>query len=293
MSLRILAATALSLAGLLSGQSVNTDVLPADSGFGRSAGQNVQPSYEGWQKMPDGHLVMWFGYLNRNYEEQLDVPVGVNNRFDLKADMGQPAHFYARRHLFVFKVDVPDKWPGDKKLVWSVTAHGKTSTASGWLQPEWEVDDGVIQMNIGPGSAPPDPPNHPPTITVRGDTTVAVGKALRLAASSMDDGIPAARKRSSAASPVSTGEPLPLPDAAAPPPRALLGLRINWILYRAPDTGGTVTFAKPGTKAEQGGKAADLSTDATFSAPGAYWLRAVATDGLLETPYDLKINVLK
>lgn len=293
MSLRFLALAVAILSVGASAQVINTDDLPADSGFGRKGGQNVQPFYEGWQKRPDGRIVMWFGYLNRNYDEQLDVPVGANNKFDLRADMGQPAHFDTRRHLFVFNVELPENWPADKRLVWTVTAHGKAGTASGWLQPEWEVDEGVIQMNLGPGSSPPDPPNHAPTITVRGDTTVSVGKTLKLAASAADDGIPQARKRSAAARPAAAVEPMILPAAAAPPPRALLGLRIKWILYRAPDTGGGVTFGQAASKAETGGTAAELTTDASFSAPGNYWLRAVATDGLLETPYDLKVNVIK
>ncbi len=281
------------LASALCAQSISTDALPEDGGYGRAANQNIQPFYEGWQKMAGDRLVMWFGYLNRNFDEQVDVPVGPDNKFDLRADMGQPSHFYTRRHLFVFKVDVPDKWPADKRLIWTVTVHGRTSSASGWLQPEWEVDDGVIQMNIGPGGAPPDPPNSAPTMTLSGDSTVSVGKALKLTATASDDGIPKARKRPPVANPAAAPAPMPLPAAAAPRPRAQLGLRITWILYRGPDTGGTVTFDREDTKPVVGGVAAELATGATFSAPGVYWLRAVASDGLLETPYDLKVTVLR
>jgi hypothetical protein len=292
-----LAAMAVCVAGpqVARSQSV-TDQLPEETGFNRMAGQNVQPFFEGWQRMPDGHLVMWFGYLNRNFEEQPDVPIGVNNRFDLRADMGQPTHFYPRRHLFVFKVDLPNDWPNDKRLVWTVTSNGKTGAANGWLQPEWEVDEGVIQMNIGPGGAPPaDPPNTAPKITVHGDQTVTVGKPLKLAANATDDGIPKARNRNPR--PANAGSPtppprMPMPAAATPAPRAQLGLRIRWILYRAPDSGGTVSFDQESGAPVVGAQAAELATEATFSAPGTYWLRAIATDGLLETPYDLKVTVL-
>lgn len=270
------------------------DVLPDESEFNRVAGQNIQPFYEGWQRMPDGHLVMWFGYLNRNFKELGDVPVGPDNHFDLQADMGQPTHFYTRRHLFVFKVDVPKDWPADKRLVWTVNYHGKPSTASGWLQPEWEVDDGVIQMNIGPGGAPPENPrNQAPIIAVRGDTTVSVGGALKLSASVTDDGIPKPRGRNpSAANSAAAKQAMPLPPAATPPPRAQLGLRIKWILYRAPASGGEVVFDQESNAPAVGGTASELSNTATFSAPGAYWLRAIASDGMLETPYDLKVTVL-
>src|SRR5579863_5714172 len=271
------------------GQSV-IDQLPAETGFSRMAGQNVQPYFEGWQRMPDDHIAMWFGYLNRNYEEQPDVPIGPNNRFDLRDDMGQPTHFYPRRRLFVFKVDLPKDWAADKRLVWTVISNGKTASANGWLQPGWEGDEGVRERNIGPGGAPrADPPNAAPKITVRGDQTVTVGKPLKLAASATDDGIPKARNRNPRAANSGLPAPpprMPMPAGANPTPRAQLGLRIRWILYRAPDSGGTVSFDPDTAAPKVGAQAADLATDATFSAPGTYWLRAIATDGLLETPYD-------
>ena len=277
---------------LLAAQGI-PDVLPDESEFNRVAGQNIQPFYEGWQKMPDGHIVMWFGYLNRNYKEIGDIPIGVNNHFDLKEDMGQPAHFYPRRRLFVFKVDLPNDWAADKRLVWTVNYHGKPASASGWLQPEWEVDDGVIQMNIGPGGAPPENPrNQPPTITVRSDTTVAVGSQLRLSATASDDGIPKPRARNQSAANPTAAQKMPLPLAATPAPRAQLGLRIRWILYRAPDTGGEVVFDQDSNAPVAGGTRSELTNTATFNAPGSYWLRAIATDGTLETPYDFRVTVI-
>ena len=43
-------------------------------------GQSIQPVFEGWEKNPDGTFSMWFGYLNRNYEERLNIPVGRQQR---------------------------------------------------------------------------------------------------------------------------------------------------------------------------------------------------------------------
>ena len=286
-------AVVLALPWLLGAQGI-PDVLPDESEFNRVAGQNIQPFYEGWQRMPDGHIAMWFGYLNRNFKELGDVPVGPNNRFDARADMGQPSHFYPRRHLFVFKVDLPQDWPADKRLVWTVSYHGKPASASGWLQPEWEIDDGVIQMNLGPGGAPPENPrNQAPTIAVRGDTTVSAGGTLKLSATATDDGIPKPRTRNqSAVNPSAAKQATPLPPAAMPPPRAQLGLRIRWILYRAPDTGGTVVFDQDSNAPVVGGTTSELTNSATFTEPGVYWLRAIATDGTLETPYDLKVTAI-
>jgi hypothetical protein len=42
-------------------------------------GQNVAPVFEGWERNPDGTFSMVFGYLNRNYEEEVDIPVGPAN----------------------------------------------------------------------------------------------------------------------------------------------------------------------------------------------------------------------
>jgi len=291
-----LAAALCAAACLLPGasaQGVATDNLP-DETFVRAAGQNIQPFYEGWQRFPDGHIAMWFGYLNRNYQEQVDVPIGADNKFDLKPDLGQPTHFYPRRSLFVFKVDLPNDWPQEKRLVWTVAAHGRASQASGWLQPEWEVDNGVIQMNLGTGGAPPEnPPNSAPSISLNADTTAVAGKALRLSASLKDDGIPKARKRP--APPAGQAPPPPpmLPPGAAPKPRAMLGLRVRWILYRGPDSGGEVSFEEDSSKPVVGATEAQAATEAVFSKPGAYWLRAIATDGMLETPYDLKVTVIR
>src|SRR5579862_7256818 len=80
-------------------------------------GQPVYPAYEGWQQNPDGSYDMLFGYMNENWEEELNVPVGPENDLDPPwPDRGQPTHFYPRRNRFVFRVRVPKDW-GDKDVV--------------------------------------------------------------------------------------------------------------------------------------------------------------------------------
>ena len=96
-----------------------------------ATGQNVVPVFEGWERNADGSFNMVFGYMNRNYEEEVDMPVGPNNALEPGGvDQGQPAHFYPRRQQFVFKVRVPKDW-GKKDLVWTLTSHGKTEKAYG------------------------------------------------------------------------------------------------------------------------------------------------------------------
>src|SRR5713101_1739027 len=96
----------------------------------RSArGQNVAPAFEGWERNPDGSFNMVFGYMNRNYEEQVDIPIGRENMIEPGLpDQGQPTHFYLRRQEFVFKVKVPKDW-GDKDLIWTLASHGKVEKA--------------------------------------------------------------------------------------------------------------------------------------------------------------------
>src|SRR5258707_15000581 len=61
------------------------------------SGQGVSPVYEGFDKNPDGTYNLWFGYMNLNWQGQLDIPLGPNNTFEPgNADRGQPTHFAQR-----------------------------------------------------------------------------------------------------------------------------------------------------------------------------------------------------
>src|ERR1700686_4511759 len=86
-----------------------------------ATGQDVAPTFEGWEHNPDGTYSMVFGYLNRNYEEEVDIPTGPDNTITLGAevfgDKGQPTHFYPRRQRFMFRVVVPADWDKSKKVV--------------------------------------------------------------------------------------------------------------------------------------------------------------------------------
>ena len=82
--------------------------LAAAQGLTYSRGQNVSPAYEGWEEDPDGSKYFVFGYMNRNWEEEIDVPAGPDNGFDKGGlDQGQPTRFLPRRNRFVFRVPVP------------------------------------------------------------------------------------------------------------------------------------------------------------------------------------------
>jgi hypothetical protein len=66
------------------------------------SGQDVAPVFEGRVRNADGTFNMVVGYMNRNYGEQVDIPIGPNNKMEPGgADQGQLAHFIRdARNLF-------------------------------------------------------------------------------------------------------------------------------------------------------------------------------------------------
>ncbi len=247
-----------------------------------ATGQNVVPVFEGWERNADGSFNMVFGYMNRNYEEQVDVAVGPANFFEPgAADQGQPAHFYARRQQFVFKVRVPKDW-GKQDLVWTLTSHGKTEKAYASLMPVWEIDASVYQQNRG-GPGELGESDEPPTIRVEGGATrtVAVNQPLTLDAFVVDDGKPSNRPSQSGSNPRVEG---PLKQAVV---RLDRGMRLGvvWIVYRG--DAGAVAF-EPQKVAVADRKA---STTVRVSRPGTYVLRAYADDGILFDTADVTVEV--
>ena len=242
-------------------------------------GQNVAPAFEGWEKNPDGTYNFVFGYLNRNYEEEIDIPVGPDNNIEPGGDRGQPTHFYPRRQRFVFKVTVPKDWDKQQKLVWTLTSHGRTDQAKAWLQPEWELNDEVISENNGGGVL--ETSNEPPSITGSPSQTITLPETVTLTVTAQDDGIPKPRPRKTTPSPSAD------PNVNPEPPRRDRGVQIKWIVYRGP---GQVKF-DPDTSPYIYGKPAMLSSKVSFSAPGTYVLQAIASDGQLSSTHNVTVTV--
>src|SRR5260370_2510329 len=88
-----------------------------------SSGQPVAPAFEGWDRNPDGSFNMIFGYMNKNWEEEIDVPVGPENQIMPGGpDQGQPTYLYSRRNLFVFKVHFPHDF-GQQEPTYTLPSH--------------------------------------------------------------------------------------------------------------------------------------------------------------------------
>ncbi|MEQ1857772.1 MAG: hypothetical protein ABL963_15060 [Longimicrobiales bacterium] len=229
-----------------------------------STGQTVSPAYEGFEVNPDGSYNLIFGYLNRNWLEELDVPVGEDNFFSPgPADRGQPTHFLPRRNRFTFKVQVPADF-GDQELVWTLRTRGETKVAYASLRQDLLIDNIVIASETGAlGAGRSDPEtrsNVPPQIMLDGPRTVnaRVGQPVTLSAWVTDDGLPLTtaqrRERARAARQAATPAADPAQAAAAPASdtisaemRALqraftepdrvtvskaLGLHFTWFVYR-------------------------------------------------------------
>src|SRR5713226_12396 len=93
-----------------------------------SKGQDVSPAFEGWEQAADGSRYFIFGYMNRNWEEEFDVPVGPDNNIQPGGpDQGQPTHLLPRRNLFVFRVQVPKNFTEKSEMVWTLRSEEHTS----------------------------------------------------------------------------------------------------------------------------------------------------------------------
>lgn len=285
---------------LLVGVSLASAAPTAVRGQGGPEDANVALAYEGFSTNPDGSYRLWFGYFNRNWDREFDVPIGPDNRIEPAGpDMGQPTHFFPRRNQFVFSVSVPATF-ADGEVVWTLTTNGVTERAYGTLRPLYAVDETVMSANFGAGGRSGFNPalvgNVAPEVVVEGGKSLRtrVGQAVALSAIATDDGKPSAR-------PISyrVGQSHEVPNSAT-------GLRLSWYHYRGP---GAVTFDPPQTKVwedrRDGGNSPwsagwrppaippgnRWATHATFSAPGTYVLRALAHDGGLIDFEDVTIVV--
>ena len=267
-----------------------------------ATGQGISPAYEGWVRNDDGSFDLVFGYMNRNWEQAIDVPVGSDNAIEPGGpDRGQPTRLLPRRNRFVFRVRVPADF-GDRELVWTLTANGRTHRAYATLKRDYYIDDLVIQANFGAagaaGSTPELAGNAAPVLAVEGGSTrtVRVGEPLALAASVTDDDIPGAR-----------------PLARTNPRRpgrittdTATGLRLSWFVYRGAgevvfDPPQIVTWEdtrvgrdspwSPGWSTPDPPEDGRWETRATFSRPGDYVLRALAHDGGLQDYRDVTVTV--
>ena len=308
----------------------------AQTRFTYSSGQSLSPAYEGWWPNEDGSFELFFGYMNTNWLQEFDIPIGADNSIDPGGpDLGQPTHFYPRRNPFLFTIRVPRDF-GNKELVWTLTANGKTEHAYASLKNDYRIDKQVISTEVGGdfGSLRDElRTNIPPELRIEGDRnpSVKVGQPLTLVTFARDpDGIPARRaggrpgaasgggrgqEGAGAAQPgVSRSGPAGPANPSLRPPVAVTassgpGLRLSWIVYRG--KAAVVTFNPDQMKTWEDTRAyansawsppyiipepppdGKWTVQATFQEPGAYVLRAVASDGSLFTYDNVTVTVTR
>ncbi len=186
----------------------------ADAQLSYTSGQTISPAYEGFEVNPGGSYNLLFGYLNRNWEEVLNIPVGAENYFSPGLpDRGQPTHFLPRRNRFVFKVHLPADFDPTQEVVWTLMSQGVEKKAYATLRPDLLVDNMIIASETGAlGGGRSDPDNRlntAPVIELGTDREIAalVGQPVTLIAQVTDDGLPITlEERRARADPVARGE---------------------------------------------------------------------------------------
>jgi hypothetical protein len=257
------------------------------------SGTTVTPALEGWFRNPDGTATIMIGYMNRNQQQVLDIPVGPENRIEPGGpDYLQPTHFDRGRGWGVFTITVPKDF-GTKRLTWTLVSNGQTQAITLWLNEPYAID---------PLSAA-DTGNTPPRVKVVADgpefvgppraightLTARVNEPLRLAIWATDRG------NTIVASP-----PLPPLPTTAPAARgrgaagragrggASAPVTMRWAIHRRPGTA-AVKFENATPAVTRDAEAVKLfpdpgtytgtaTTTVTFPEPGEYVLRAQVND---------------
>ena len=240
------------------GAAVHAQIPGIDGLLRHAGGQNVGPIFEGWYATADGAIGVSFGYLSRNWEDPVDIPVGPDNRIEPgSVDQGQPTHFLPRRHHGVFVVVVPDT---STEVTWTLTAVGETVTVPSNFDLVYAIEPEKIAAGSWPGNTPPMLRFEPAgaggqgPIGTTATLTASVSQPLALDVWVTDDGLPGQSEYSRGPAPTRTGP------------------RVMWSTYRGT---GAVHFSEPDPDVEQG----KASTFATFDEPGDYRLRVLVSDG--------------
>jgi hypothetical protein len=259
--------------------------------FRFNSGQTIQPFFNGWTRNGDGSFEFHFAYLNRNYVEELEIPVGPDNHVTPgDPDQGQPTYFYPRQYSRMFSVTVPADW-GDREVIWQVTVNNETHQAVGWLQAEWEIDSNPGDNRIAPEVLAA---NQAPMLSVTAPSTGSTGTPLTIRAAVSDDGIPPPREsRGGGQGVLPTFEPqedgptlpvnVPQIQTASrhrPTRTQVEEVNVTWTQLRGP-VGARLTSTGDD----------EASVSATFSRPGNYLFRVQASDGPATVTEELVMTI--
>jgi hypothetical protein len=241
----------------------------------RARGSSITGAYDGWYRDQDGSVRLLVGYYNRNTQQELDIPVGPDNRIEPGGpDQGQPTHFQTGHQWGVFTIAVPKDF-GNKKLTWTLVANGQTNIITLHTRPEWVVEpfEDAASKNTPPvlkfeqgGRTFTGPP-----VAIAAQYATTLPNPVTLTTWVTDEG------------PKVNVQPPPVDPAGPERGRGARGraaggvdppLAIAWSLFRGPG-GVKIDSPRPSIDRAAGGKA---TATAVFSVPGEYVLRVQAND---------------
>ena len=245
----------------------------------KDSGSNIYPAYEGWYKNDDGTFTLLIGYFNRNKKEILDVPIGPENKIEPGGpDQGQPTHFEVGRGWGTIAIKVPANF-GDKKLIWTITANGKTASIPFGIVKGYQIEPfvdaamgnkpPVIRLTEnGPAlQGPPQPLSQANVING------AVGENVAIKYWITDDGNEEPPTAAGGGAAAAGGGAAAAGAAAAGAQGPGRRPRVSTTLtkYRGP---GEIKFADNTPAIEKD----MVNTTATFSLPGEYFIRVEGND---------------
>jgi len=232
-------------------------------------GASVTGAFEGWFDNKDGSRSFLVGYFNRNTQQELDIPIGPDNRIEPGGpDMGQPTHFLPNRRYGMFIVPVPKNFTPQDKFTWTLTVNGQVTSIPLRLNPDYVISPfSEIAVNNTPpvlrfdqnGPAIQGPLARPEGAAVR---TASLSAPLPLTAWVSDD----MKYTSGTSAPLATPRP---------------PVTLTWSKYRGT---GAVTFDKARPEVEKLPAAGDAAfsgkatTNVKFSEPGDYVLHVTVND---------------
>ncbi len=259
-----------------------------------SRGEAIYPAFEGWGPHKDGTTVFLLGYYNRN-KSAIEVPIGPENRIEPEGpDYGQPTHFEPGRQYGTFSIRIPKDF-GTRKLTWTLSVNGQSSTVSFWTNPPYYLD---FFQNLANGDQTPSaqlsvasPWFTGPSLGIAETRTAVIGQPLELLVRTSDRpasvvDIEAELSARTRIQPAATDQPLAFVG------RQLVGARgraagtrepaaditVSWHRARGP---APVVFEPARVLLTTNGdpaKIVEARTSAMFSVPGDYFLRAQIND---------------
>ena len=266
---------ALGIAVMLGGALISAQGTLLPSTPKKAFGASISPAYDGWYDNADGTHTFLIGYYNRNWVDDVEVPIGPNNHFEPgEPDRGQPTHFLPNRGFGMFTITVPKNTPATEKLWWVLTVNGVTQRVPFHRSPDYNITPQQASEE-SPGGKFNKPPvlrlseNGPPiqnpiaNVAAAVDRSAVAGVPMALDLWIEDDGLYA----SGSNAPISGNDPI---------------VEVVVSKYRGP---GTITLAKDHHKMTtlKGGKPGELysgrtSTTVTFAEPGEYLLHVTVND---------------